>query len=148
MFRSGLFLLLADDLGDGLALLFQPFSAFEIILAHLFQVLFEENFPLLTVLCLFPLSKDLKDVLLKQVRVWITHIDKLESVFDGDFVPAGQVVHEELDKVEEVPRLKASLVENAALIHQCELILVHLSVKVFVYFPNPLIDLWFAVGET
>ena len=61
---SGLLLLLADDLGDGLAFLLEALPAFEIVLAHLLEVLLKENLPLLAVLGLLALPKDLEDVFL------------------------------------------------------------------------------------
>ena len=87
-------------------------------------------------------------MLLQQVRVRVAHIDEFEGIFDGDFVPAGQVVHEELDEVEEVARFKSSFVENASFVHESELVFVDFSIKVLIYFPDPLIYFWLAVGET
>jgi len=101
----------------------------------------------LAVLSLFSLAEDLEDVFLEEFRVGVAHVDEFEGVFHGYLVPAAKVIHEELDQIEEVPGFEARLVEDAALVHEGELILVDLSVEVFVNFPDPLVDFWLAVGE-
>ena len=86
-------------------------------------------------------------MLLEQVGVGVAYIDELESVLDGDFAPAGQVVHQKLHQVEEVAWLQASFVKNATLVHQREFVLVDLAVQILVHLPNPLVDFWLVVGE-
>lgn len=84
---------------------------------------------------------------LEQVWVIIADVDQFECVFNGDFVPAGEVVHEELDEIEEVSGFEAGIVEDAALVHECELVLVDFSVEILVDFPDPLVHFGLAVGE-
>lgn len=144
---QSIILLLADHLSHGLSLLLQPLPALQVVLPHLLQVLLEQNLPLLAVLGLLALSEDLEDVLLQQIWIWISDIDELQGILDGDLAPAGQVVHKELDKVEEVSGLQAGLIEDASLVHEGKLIFVDLSVQVLVDLPDPLIHLGLAVGE-
>jgi len=52
-----------------------------------------------------------------------------------------------LNQVEKITGFKTSLVEDAAFVHESELVLVNFSVKIFIDFPYPLVDLRFAVRE-
>jgi len=116
-------------------------------LPHLFEIFIEKDLSLLPVFGLLPLSKNLEDVLLKEIRVRVSYIDQLQSILDCDLISAGQIVHEELHQVKEVARLESSLIKNASLVHEGKFVLVDLSVKVLIDFPNPLINLWLAEGK-
>ena len=145
--NRSIILLLADYLRHGLPLLLQPLPPLEVILPHLFEVLLEEYLPLLAVLSLLPFSEDLEDVLLEQIWIWISDVDEFQGILDGDLASAGEVVHQELDEIEEVSGLEASLIEDASFVHEGKLVFVDLSVQVLVDLPDPLVHLWFAVGE-
>lgn len=147
MLNRSIILLLPHHLSHSLPLLLQPLPPLQIVLPHLLQVLLKKNLPLLAVFGLLPLSKDLEDVLLQEVGIWIPDVDKLQGVLNGDLASAGQIVHQELYEVEEVSGLEAGLIEDAALVHQGELVFVDLSVQVLVDLPDPLIDLGLAVRE-
>ena len=112
------------------------------------EIFIKKNLSLLAVFGLLPLSKNFKDVLLKKIRVRVSDVDQFQGVFYCDFISAGKVVHEELHQVEEITGLESSLVENAPLVHEGEFILIDLTVEIFIDFPNPLVDLGFAEGET
>ena len=86
-------------------------------------------------------------MLLEEVRVGVAHVDEFEGVLHCDFVPAGQVVHEELYQIEEVSGFEASLVKDAPLVHEREFVLIDFSIEIFVDFPDPLIHLGLVVGE-
>ena len=87
-------------------------------------------------------------MLLEEIRVRVSDVDQFQGVFYCDFISAGKVVHEELHQVEEITGLESSLVENAPFVHKGEFILIDLAVEIFIDFPNPLVDLGFAEGET
>ena len=112
------------------------------------EIFIKKNLSLLAVFGLLPLSKNFKDVLLKKIRVRVSDVDQFQGVFYCDFISAGKVVHEELHQVEEITGFESSLVENAPFVHKGEFILIDLAIKIFIDFPNPLVDLGFAEGET
>ena len=52
----------------------------------------------------------------------MSHIDDLQGLFHADLAVEVLVVHQKLDQVKEVSRLKAGLIGDAHLIHGQELI--------------------------
>ena len=58
----------------------------------------------------------------------VSHIEDLEGLLDSDATLEGLVIHEELDQVEELPRLETSLIVNAPFVHCVILIATHVAV--------------------
>lgn len=84
---------------------------------------------------------------LQQIRVRIANIDQFEGVLHRDLVPAGEVIHQKLDEIEEISGLEASLIEDASLIHEGKLVLIDFAIEILIDFPDPLVDFGLAVGE-
>lgn len=145
-YRS-IILLLPHNLCHSLPLFFQPLPSFQIILPHLLQVLLEQNFPLLAIFGLLAFSKDLEDVFLKEIRIRVSDVDKFQGILNCDLASTSKIVHQKLNKIKEVSGLESGLIEDASFVHESELVLNDFSVQILINFPDPLIDLWFAVGK-
>jgi hypothetical protein len=52
-----------------------------------------------------------------------------------------------LNEVKEVSWLESCLVEDATLVHECKLVFIDFAIKVFVDFPDPLIDFWLTIRK-
>jgi len=126
--QSGFLLLFAHNLRHCLPLQLQFFSALQIVLSHLFEVLIEEDLPLLSVFRFLTLPENLENSLLQEIRVRVADIDELQCVLDCDFGATGKIIHQELDQIKEVPGLQSRFVENASLIHEGKLVFVYLAI--------------------
>ena len=78
---------------------------------------------------------------------WVSDVDQLQGVLNSDFSSAGQIIHKELNEIEEISGLEPCLIENASFVHESELILVDGAIEVLIDFPDPLIDLGLAERE-
>lgn len=65
---------------------------------------------------------------LKEIRIRISDIDKLQSILNCDLASTSKIIHQELNKIEEVSGLKSGLIEDASFVHESELVLVDLSI--------------------
>ena len=130
-----------------LSLFLQFFSPVQIVLPHLLQIFIKQDFSFLAILSLFPFSEYLKNMLLKEIRIRVADIDKLESILHCYFISASQVIHQKLYQVKKVTRFQSSLVKNTSFVHEGELVLIDLSVKIFIDFPDPLVNFRFVVRE-
>lgn len=81
---------------------------FERALLDLLHVLAVGDLLVRPVLVLFLFPKDGFDLVVKLVTA-VTHKQNLEGLFDGDPALKGLVVHQELNKVEELARLQSGL---------------------------------------
>lgn len=133
------------DLCDCLSLFLQLLALFQVSFSHLFEVLIEKHFSLLTVFSLFSLLEDVLDMLFK--LVWMTNVNELQCVFNCNAPSASDIIHQELSQVEEISRFEPGLIENAALVHECEFVFIYRAIEVFIDFPDPLIDFGLAEGE-
>ena len=87
-------------------------------------------------------------MLLQEIRVRVSHVNQFKSIFNCDFISAGEVVHQKLNQVEEISGFETGLIEDAAFVHESKFVFIDLSVKIFIDFPDPLVNLRFVVWET
>ena len=111
----------------------------------MFEVFFEEDFSLLSVFGFFPFLKDVSDMIFKLIGM--SDVNEFECVLNSDAPSSGNIIHKKLSQVEKVSGFKPSLIEDAAFVHECELVLIDGAIEVFIDLPNPLIDFRFAVIE-
>ncbi|TNV76796.1 hypothetical protein FGO68_gene3487 [Halteria grandinella] len=71
----------------------------------------------------------------------VPHIEYLQRFLHGHAALERFIVHEELDKVEELAGLEAGLVVDAALVHGVVLIAGDIAIEVIVHFPDDKSDL-------
>ena len=79
--------------------------------------------------------------------IGMADVNEFECVLNSDAPSSGNIIHQELGQVEEVSGFEPGLVEDAAFVHECELVLIDRAIEVFVDLPDPLIDFGFAVIE-
>ncbi len=130
---------------DGFSLLFEFLSPLEISLPHLLQIFFKINFSLLAILCFLPIFKNGLDMFFQ--LVWMPDVNQLKCVFYSDFASACQIVHQELDEIKQISRFEPCLIENASFVHERKFVLIDGAIKVFIDFPNPLLNLGLTKGE-
>lgn len=133
------------NFGHGLSLLLKLLSLFKIPFSHLLQVFLKKDLSFLTIFGFLSLLKNVPNVVLK--LFWVSYVNQLQRIFDSNFPPAGNIIHQELDQIEEVPRLEPGFIKDASFIHECELVLIYAAIEVLIDLPQPLVNFGFIIRE-